>query len=272
MKTALEEFGIAAFVLPIINGEFYLAQRKTNPHEGLFGAVGGKSDALNLDEEKKSYFTEAASDLTEEPLYNSFCEPSCIDSITELLLHEPIKVTGLREFNEEIFSREEHSFNLDSNRLTNIQRIGYVVDEYKGKLIFCYFFTGDVTTNNFSPSERELSEFKPNSSVDNSEIFDITKLALQQAHSIYRNAIMFGFADDYSRFKKGGFMEAASKLSPDRQRINMETNMRGAGTGLPLMEELFYYAVIRNLTLNKIRMPIWAERRFSKIHQIRYGL
>ena len=181
------------FLLPVVNGEIWLGQRGTKPFKGHYGAIGGKNEYKNEDH-KQSPFEKPT--LITKPgghQVHSISDQQAKKEGRELLTN-----TAAREFCEEIFSNLTYPNDFSETDITDMFRLGWIIDyTYEGKnqenkyLVgrnFCYFFLANVNRTDFSPSPREITNFKPiDDLIETDNIFLLTQLALEQIRYLYED-------------------------------------------------------------------------------------
>ncbi|HYD03152.1 MAG TPA: hypothetical protein VEC16_02530 [Alphaproteobacteria bacterium] len=173
MPRKFEKTRTVSFLLPIINGQIYLGQRGTPPFQGFYGGIGGKAEAKSdryLHNQKQLITTHGGHKKT-----------SLTDIIASQSGLELFSETAIREFCEEIFSKSKFPENFTKQDITDIYGLGFIRDvlpeEPKTQNI-CYFYIANVNRTDFSPSPREILNFKSINQIPLSQIFPLTKMAL----------------------------------------------------------------------------------------------
>lgn len=147
----------AAFVIPVVNGEIYLAERNTPPFKGFYSAIGGKVDCSS---EQWSQLGPTSRQIVEQ----GFERPS---------------LAAIREFHEEMYGCLPEDFDLAQYRW---ERIGCINDAVTG--VSCHIRLFDVLNSEFSPSPRELGLISRISDIDSVQINPLTRLALKMLSEV----------------------------------------------------------------------------------------
>lgn len=166
-----------SFLFPVINGRLYVSQRGTPPHQGYWGAIGGKNTN------------------TSHPYNQLHCieklggtKVLCIaDSINKKLGLEFCIGAAIREFCEEVFSDKSFPEDFNEKDFTNMHRIGSAIDTFGGREFDCNFVIAQVNRNDFYLSPRELTAFAPLDSKFlglKDRIWPLSKLALAHLKSM----------------------------------------------------------------------------------------
>lgn len=161
----------ASFVIPSRNGRIFLGQRNTPPHQGMFGAIGGKADFNTSQQGAREVVCPGGSTKI------SVCDTYRFACNLESSLH-----TAKREFCEEAMPGAE---------FREIVRIGAVFDQFRKEEVCCSIYLANVR-GRFHPSTRELSKIKPLRDIAGENINPMTALALAE---------IFSFHEFYEGFK-----------------------------------------------------------------------
>lgn len=149
------------FLYPVIKGKLYVGKRGTEPHQGLYGPVGGKSGVFNPND---------------KPYTKSFpARPHTAhaDFFAKLNNVEYGHASAIREFYEEAYQ-----LSAIEEEVTDIFRIGAINDEYNGAYTNCQFYMAQVTRSIFNLSKRELHDLCPIETVNPQDLFPLAKLSL----------------------------------------------------------------------------------------------
>lgn len=239
-----------AFLLPVIGDKFYLMQRATNPFKGYWGAVGGKSDALEKAGE---------SPWNKPRLITKMGGHQVISIADEWAMKEGRELprqTAIREFCEEIYEDEKFPDDFREEDVSDIYKIGYIGDIYEknGEQIVTdnHFHVARVHRTDFSPSPREVSGFKPLEELTREDkIFPLTKAALIHLFWMHFNEMYIPFGmRGYSSAIEGQislFMNAdflrKGELTFEEERnstgmLGVIEVIRGYSRNYPVIEEL----------------------------------
>ncbi|MCF7866352.1 hypothetical protein K9L67_01840 [Candidatus Woesearchaeota archaeon] len=167
-----QKIRFVSFLIPIIDGEIWLGQRGTEPFKEYYGAIGGKVDeSTSLD---NNY-----AQIIKKP--GNHKEYSVLDKIALEKQKEFFKKAAVREFAEEIFSKQQFPNDFSNKDITNILKLGVIEDTLLNQPDYrndCIFYLANINRKDFTPSLREIKNFQPLSKINYSEIFPITKIAL----------------------------------------------------------------------------------------------
>ena len=173
----------AGFLFPVIDGVLYVGQRGTEPHMGLYGPIGGKSDKFD----GECSFNEPG--LVIKP--GGHIAISMSDVVAELQGRECVARTSVREFCEEVFTHLTYPTDFLGS-ITDVLKLGWLDDHFaEGIVGRCYFHLATVRRRDFQLSARELTDFCPLSEVGSDQLFPITKVALVHLKYLLENPAIF---------------------------------------------------------------------------------
>ncbi|MBT4446368.1 hypothetical protein HOA92_06230 [archaeon] len=218
------------FLIPIVNGEIWLGQRGTPPHEKMYGAIGGKTDAY----EGIVCPFDALSNIIKMGGHStlSVADRAALSSNKEL----PGETT-LREFCEETFNAQvlypgnELSKKIGSSRLvypsdfrrediSDLKKLGTFDDKSSNEdpvMNHCYVYIARVNRSDFCLSPRELTDFKPITQIDPREIWLGTKIAL--THLKYN--LDLKQCGDWKRFGTRAIGKSVDELVEEHPHFSM---------------------------------------------------
>lgn len=169
---------LVSFLLPVVDGELYLGQRNTEPHKGMWGAIGGKNE------------TAATTAPFARPHYIHLAGTkfgSVEDKITSIADREPLSETAVREFCEEVFSQSNYHDDIGQTDITDIAQLGFIADVLSSQpnvVNFCYFHIANIHKKDFALSPRELADLRPLSDIEPTQVYLLTRMALQQVRHV----------------------------------------------------------------------------------------
>jgi len=208
-------FKYASFLIPIIDGQIYLAQRGTEPHKGLYGAVGGKSDPQKAAPQRPRLVKLAGGHLK-----LSFSDFHAHSEGREYTLD-----TAIREFCEEMFSAKKYPVDFGEEDITEIVNLGWIGDRIPPFPAFInQFYFGKLNRKDYSPSKREITDFKPIKEIKGEQIFPIAQAALIQLSYLTINEKYFKSMPELMPYKEMKLHEQIPEMKVDKMRPG---NMHG---------------------------------------------
>lgn len=168
----------AGFLIPIIDGKIWVGQRGTEPHKGLYGPIGGKSEPPEQEHTQHPAMVYAPGDHQRVSLTDLMAESEGREIPAE---------TRVREFCEEVFTGLHYPADFSSQDITGVGKLGWIIDSPKPDVDFvCYFYLAKVGRKDFRPSPRELTAFKPLEQLAADErLFPIARYAFAHLKWLY---------------------------------------------------------------------------------------
>lgn len=164
----------SGFLFPVINGKLYVGQRRTEPYEGMYGPIGGKSEIHRRSETPyvKEYPAKPhvpRSDISAQKRSKEFGHSSAI-----------------REFYEEAFQMTEVPW----EEVSNIFKIGRIKDSFEGFNTNCQFYLTMIQRTQFDPSPRELSNILPLEEIEINQLYPLAKASLYGLKRAFEKGII----------------------------------------------------------------------------------
>jgi len=165
----------SSFTFPIIKGLIYVGKRVKNPHQGKWGAIGGKQE------------DNPGNGLFQEPQYvKKFCGvevPSLVDQHARNRGKEFTIESAVRELCEEIFADKTYPDDFQPSEFTDFFRFGDVIDTNPSRPEMEYelnLHLGIVHRYDLCLAPDQLSVLKPLIKIDNpnENLWPISKMAL----------------------------------------------------------------------------------------------
>lgn len=150
------------FLYPVIDGQIYVGQRGTEPYQGFYGPIGGKSESHN------------PNDLPYIKEYPAQPHVPYSDIIAKARNKEFGHASATREFYEEVFQIKTVPW----EEVLNIFKIGAITDSFGDKFTNCQFYLAMVTRNSFKLSPRELKNIKALTEINEKELYPLAKASL----------------------------------------------------------------------------------------------
>jgi len=211
-----------SFLIPVVDGSIYLGKRNTEPYRGLYGAIGGKSETAG----KTGFYIFPETMIT----LGGHTKEKNFDRINAEQGREYGRETAVREFFEEAFSKLRYPRDFTTEDITDVFDLGFIVDtdeNIPNTDFCCHFYLGNVHRNDFSLSNRELTDLKPLTQLKPEEIWPMTKMVLTHIKWCYEEAL-FGSNSrgNYGKYAKFKLEDQISKNLPlDKFRF---TSLSGA--------------------------------------------
>lgn len=211
----INNFKYSSFLIPLLDGRIYVAQRGTEPHKGSYGAIGGKSEPQKAESERLRLVQTAG-----EHLKISFSDLHAKSQGREFTLD-----TAIREFCEEAFSTLNYPSDFKEGDFTDAVSLGWIGDRIEPFPAFInQFYIGKVNRKDFSFSQREIKDFKPLQEISGNQIFPITQAALIQLRYLLSNEKHFTSIPELLPYKSMDLLKQIPDIRLDKIR---PTDMHG---------------------------------------------
>jgi len=197
MPDPTKKFRKVGFIIPVIDGRIWLAQRGTEPYKGFYGAVGGKQEETGRILYDTSHTFKGLNDVNRS---------SIVDEVARTQGKELVSETSLREFCEEMFSNRKFPEDFSREDITNVYKLGFIVDSQASDPVYqneCYFHIAMIHRGDFFPSPREVTDFRDIRDINPERIFPLTRIALNHLEFTTNpnEGVLFEGLEPYKKFK-----------------------------------------------------------------------
>ncbi|MFA6253368.1 MAG: hypothetical protein WCV69_03745 [Patescibacteria group bacterium] len=162
------------FLYPVIDGQIYVGQRGTEPHQGFYGPIGGKSESYNPND--RPYIKE----------YPAKPHIPYSDIMAKARDKEFGHSSAIREFYEEVFQIKTVPW----DEVSNIFKIGAITDTFNDKITNCQFYLAMIDRNSFDLSPRELTNIRPLEEIKVEELYPLAMASLFGLKKVFAKGVV----------------------------------------------------------------------------------